>query len=437
MASPRTEAVKLLMKIEKDSSYSALSLSAMLKKSDFSDVRDVNFASALLYGVLEHKITLDYNIALYLNSSISKLKPAVLNILRVGAFQLLYLDKIPVSAAVNESVKISKKLNASYASGLINAVLRKISANGLKLPVNGSDAYVLSVKYSVDETIVGCLIRDYGVDKTREFLDVYNGRRPIFIRRNSLLCSDSELINSLSEDGVSVSCTDLDGCFSVAHTGDIAELNAYKNGLFHVQDKSSQFCCKILDVKEGDSVLDCCAAPGGKSFTVAQYLNKNGNLLSCDIFEHKTKLILSGAERLGIDNISVECIDARELGNKYSEFDKVLCDVPCSGFGVIGRKPEIRYKSYDDVKDLPEIQRQILYSCAATVKKGGVLVYSTCTLNKEENDLVCERFLNDFPDFSIADDDYYRCFTDNYITVFPDKSGGDGFFIAKFYKGKN
>lgn len=437
MASPRIEAVKLLTNIEKDSSYSALSLSAMLKKTDFADVRDVNFLSALIYGVLEHKITLDYNISLYLNSSLSKLKPTVLNILRVGAYQLLYMNKIPISAAVNEAVKISKKLNASYASGLINAVLRKISLNGLQLPEKGCVSFIMSVEFSVDESIVTALIRDYGIEKTREFLSIYNGRRPIFIRRNSLKCNDEELVKSLSEDGVSVLETDLDGCLAVCHTGDIAELNAYKNGLFHVQDKSSQLCCKILGVNKNDFVLDCCAAPGGKSFTIAQYLNRTGKILSCDIFEHKTNLISVGAGRLGIENITVECIDARKLGNKYSGFDKVLCDVPCSGFGVIGRKPEIRYKSDEEIKGLPEIQREILYSCAATVKEGGSLVYSTCTLNKNENDLICDRFLKDFPEFSVSDDAFYRSLTDKYITVFPDKNGGDGFFIAKFYKGKN
>ncbi len=437
MASPRTEAVKLLVKIEKEASYSALTLSSMLKNSHFDDERDVSFASALVYGVLEHKISLDYNISLYLSSKITKLKPVVLNILRTGAFQLLFMDKIPTSAAVNEAVKMSKKLNASYASGLINAVLRKISLNGLVLPDNCDDAERLSIEYSVNKNIADKLISDYGTEKVKQIFDVFKGRRPIFVRQNTLKCTEEELINSLSADGVVTASTELNGCFTVEHTGDIADLDAYKKGLFHVQDKSSQFCCKLLDVKEGDSVLDSCAAPGGKSFTLAQYLNSKGSLLSCDVFEHKTQLIKNGAKRLGIENISVICCDAAELDKKVSDMDKVICDVPCSGFGVMGRKPEIRYKSMQELSELPIIQKEILYSCAKTVKEGGTLIYSTCTLNKDENDRICDQFLVDFPEFSIADDDYYRSFTDRYITIFPDSQGGDGFFVAKFYKGKN
>lgn len=437
MSSPRTEAVKLLVKIDKEASYSALTLSSMLRNSLFEDARDVSFAAALVYGVLEHRITLDYNISLYLSGKLSKLKPVVLNILRVGAFQLLYMDKIPSSAAVNEAVKMSKNLNASYASGLINAILRKISVNGLVLPDNRDSAEHFSVEYSVNKDIVDKLLADYGADKLTDILSVFSGRRPIFIRHNTLKCSETELISSFSQDGVVVSATDLEGCFSVEHTGDIAELSAYKKGFFHVQDKSSQLCCKLMGVNEGDMILDCCAAPGGKSFTLAQYLNNTGSILSCDIFDHKAQLIKAGACRLGIENLSVVCCDARELNKKVTAVDKLICDVPCSGFGVMGRKPEIRYKSMNELSDLPLIQKEILYSCAQIVKDGGTLIYSTCTLNKDENDRICDQFLIDFPEFSIADDDYYLSFTDRYITVFPDYQGGDGFFVAKFYKGKN
>lgn len=437
MASPRTEAVKLLIKIEQDASYSALSLSAMLRSVSFNDTRDTNFASALVYGVLEHKLTLDYNISLYIKSSLSKLKPAVMNILRTGAFQILYMDKVPVSAAVNEAVKISKKMNSAYASGMINAVLRKIAASGLMLPENSSCAHTISVEYSVNIDIAEKLLTDYGEETTREILTTFNGRRPIYIRHNSLKGTADCLNDSLISDSVQVAPTDLEGCFCVEHTGDIAELKAYSQGLFHVQDKSSQLCCKLLGVNEGDKILDCCAAPGGKSFTLAQYLNNKGSILSCDVFEHKTKLIQSGAKRLGIENLSVVCCDARELGERYSGFDKVLCDVPCSGFGVMGRKPEIRYKSSDEIKELPLLQKEILYSCAKTVKDGGYLIYSTCTLNKDENDHICDMFLHDYPEFSISADPDYRSITDKYITILPDVNGGDGFFIAKFYKGKN
>lgn len=435
MSNPRITAVKLLTKFEKNSSYSALALSDELKKINFSDSRDKAFAVSLIYGVLEHKITLDYNISLYLVSKLSKLKIEVLNILRVGAYQLLYMDKIPKSAAVNEAVNSSKKMGLSFSSGLINAVLHKIANKGLILPDEENTADYLSVLYSADKSILSSVISDFGIEKTKEIFSVFSGRRPIYIRHNSLKCSEEQLCESLKKDGVEVTSASLDGCFCINNTGDIAELAAYKNGWFHVQDMSSQLCCKLLDVRPGDTVVDCCAAPGGKSFTLAQYLCGSGSILSCDMYEHKTKLIENGAKRLGINNLKAVCSDARELYKQGLNADKVLCDVPCSGFGVIGRKPEIRYKTMDELSELPIIQKEILYSCAKMVKSGGTLIYSTCTLNKAENDAVCDSFLSDFPDFSIASQGEYSELTDKYLTVFPEALGGDGFFIAKFIRG--
>lgn len=430
MADPRTEAVKLLTKIEKDSSYSSILIADAFRNVKFPDVKDTAFAVSLVYGVLEKKLTLDYNIALYLTSKLSRLKPEVLSILRIGAYQILFCDKIPDSAAVNEAVKISKKTGAAFASGLINAVLRKISQSGLQLPEHN-----LSVIYSVDPSVADSLVGDYGYDKTVEILENFNGRRPIFIRVNTIKCNERELISSLEADGVVVGKTELENCLSVENTGDITKLQAFREGLFFVQDMSSQLCCRIADVKPGNVVVDCCAAPGGKTFSMAQYLGNTGRITSCDMYEHKTKLISDTAERLGINNVTTVCCDARELPLKTDKADVVLCDVPCSGFGVMGRKPEIRYKKTSELAEIPVIQKEILYSCCEMVKPGGTLVYSTCTLNKKENDNICDDFLISHPDFRIADDEYYRSLTDRYITVFPSREGGDGFFIAKFIRG--
>lgn len=435
MPDPRTEAVRLLTKFEKDASYSAIALSEALKNIDFADSRDVSFAVSLVYGVLEHKITLDYNISLYLTSSVKKLKPVVLNCLRIGAYQLLYLDKVPQSAAVNESVRIVKKLGFSFASGLVNAVLRKIASSGLILPDDSNQEEYLSVRFSVDLSIARMLIRDYGFEKAQDILDVFSGRRPIYIRHNTLRCTEEQLKASLEADGVSFKETELEGCISISDTGDISRLSAYKNGYFHVQDMASQICCKLLGAKGGERIIDCCAAPGGKSFTVAQYMENCGSLISCDMYEHKISLINSGAKRLGITVIDAVCSDAVRLNTLYSETDRVLCDVPCSGIGVMGRKPEIRYKNEADFSSLPEIQKNILYSCSEMVRKGGVLIYSTCTLNKKENEEICEGFLRDHPDFYISDDADYKSLTDRFITFLPDKNGSDGFFIAKFIRG--
>ena len=435
MPDPRTEAVRLLTKFEKDASYSAIALSEALKNIDFADSRDVSFAVSLVYGVLEHKITLDYNISLYLTSSVKKLKPVVLNCLRIGAYQLLYLDKVPQSAAVNESVRIVKKLGFSFASGLVNAVLRKIASSGLILPDDSNQEEYLSVRFSVDISIARMLIRDYGFEKAQDILDVFSGRRPIYIRHNTLRCTGEQLKASLEADGVSFKETELEGCISISDTGDISRLSAYKNGYFHVQDMASQICCKLLGAKNGERIIDCCAAPGGKSFTVAQYMKNSGSLISCDMYEHKISLINSGAKRLGITVIDAVCSDAVRLNTMYSEADRVLCDVPCSGIGVMGRKPEIRYKNEADFSSLPEIQKNILYSCSEMVRKGGVLIYSTCTLNKKENEEICEGFLRDHPDFYISDDADYKSLTDRFVTFLPDKNGSDGFFIAKFIRG--
>lgn len=435
MPDPRLEAVKLLMQIQKDSSYSSLAVTQALKEIQFSDPRDTAFAVSLVYGVLEKKLTLDYNISLYLSDKTTRLKSNVRNTLRVGAYQLLFLDKIPQSAAVNESVKITKALGAKFATGLVNAVLRRIAENGLVLPSTDNIYKDLSIKYSVGADIVDSVISDYGKNEAENIFSVYSGRRPIYIRHNKYKCTEKELFDSLNAAGVAVTSTSLNGCFSVENTGDITSLDAFRRGYFYVQDMSSQLCCLLLDAKAGDVVIDCCAAPGGKSFTLSQYMNNDGKIVSCDIHSHKTELIRKTAERLGISNIETICCDARELKNMYSQVDKVLCDVPCSGFGVIGRKPEIRYKRKDEFKGLPALQKEILFSCAQMVKKGGTLIYSTCTLNRNENDYVCEAFLKEFPEFRISDDDLYSSRTDRFLTVFPEKSGGDGFFIAKFIRG--
>ncbi len=435
MADVRNIAVKILTKLELQKAYSSIAVSDLLKNYDVQDKRDTSFIINLVYGVLEHKLTLDYNIGLYLTGKTSKLKNDLLNILRVGAFQILYLDKIPVSASVNEAVKSAKKNGCAYASGMVNAVLRKISKNGIILP-EGNDIEYLSIKYSVSPSIVRMLTDDYDKNTVISFFEAFEGRRPIYIRRNILKCTEEQMICSLVNCGVEVKKTNIDNCYSIAHSGDITKLEAFSDGWFYVQDMSSQICCKLLGAKKGDFVVDCCAAPGGKSFTISQYIENEGTVISCDIHEHKTLLIKKTSEKLGLSVIDTVCSDARELNQKGYKADKVLCDVPCSGLGVMGRKPEIRYKSAEELKNLPELQKEILFSCAEMVKDGGTLIYSTCTLNKSENEEVCEAFLREFPDFSISSDSVYRELTDRFLTVFPDKNGGDGFFIAKFVRGK-
>lgn len=434
MKSARRIAAEALIKIDNDASYSSLTLNSFLSKETLLSAKDSAFVTRIVYGVIERRITLDYNLALYLKDPIKKLRPNVLACLRMGAYQILFSDKIPDRAAVNESVALSKELGVSYASGMMNAVLRKISANGLCLPDESQNAALyLSVKYSCPVPLLTHFLIHYGREKTEQHLAASLSARPLFIRRNTLLCTEEMLISSLTSSGVSVVPDSLNGCYVLNTAGDITRLEAYKKGWFHVQDRSSQLAVMLLGARPSQTVVDCCAAPGGKSFTAAQYMENTGTLYSCDMYAHKTVLIENGAKRLGIRNITVLCEDAAQLYKRNIVADAVLCDVPCSGYGVIGRKPEIRYKDPAQFLSLPETQYAILCSGARMVKPGGTLLYSTCTLNPAENEDVCRRFLSEHADFTISIDPVYRAAANgDYLTVFASDQGGDGFFAARF-----
>lgn len=433
MSDSRKIAAKILLSVEKDNAYSSLSLASSLKKESFSDERDKALVTNIVYGVLERKITLDYNISLYLKNPIKKLHPAVLTILRVGAYQLLFMDKIPASAAVNETVKLTNAFGVGFSRGLVNAVLRKISAAGLAYPDKNNVIEYLSVVMSCSVELVEFFTRNYGLEKAGALLSASLGKRPVFIRVNTLKTNAEKLTSLLSAQKVTVTETQLENCLRVDNTGDITELDAYKKGLFYVEDMSSQLCVRLMGIKPGDTVVDCCGAPGGKSFCSAMYLNDKGKLYSCDMYEQKINLIKEGAARLGITCLEALCCDARTLPSQIGSADAVLCDVPCSGFGVMGRKPEIREKKNEDIDTLPAIQYGILSVCCEMVKKGGTLVYSTCTLNPAENENNCRKFLDSHPDFELASDEDYLSFANGgYVNIIPSENGGDGFFVAKF-----
>lgn len=438
MADPRSVAAGILLDIEIKKAYSALSLSDALSGQSLNDPRDRAFVSGLVYGVLDHKLTLDHNISLYLTSKLSRLHPEVLTVLRIGALQILYLDKIPDSAAVNEAVRYIKKSKCSYASGLVNAVLRKISANGLIYPEDDGSAEYLAVRYSVPAELVKHFIRYYGREEALSVLSLAEGRRPVFIRVNSTKTTEEGLAGLLSTEDAGLKKTALPNCCELDFHGDITSLSAFKEGLFHVQDMSSQLCCAVVSPAPGTTFVDCCAAPGGKSFTCAELMENKGTVISCDVFEHKTKLIGDGAERLGLSCIKTVCGDARLLSKTVKDADTVLCDVPCSGFGVLGRKPEIRYKDINEAYGLPALQTSVLESCSSMVRSGGVLVYSTCTLDPKENEEVCLKFLSAHKEFEPEEFCIpgFENSADGFLTVFPSTDGGDGFFIAKFRRKK-
>lgn len=418
------------MKIEKDSAFSNLILDSFLTKTEL-DARDKSFVSALFYGVIERKLTLDYNLSLYLDKPLKKLKPEVLVLLRLGAYQILFMDKVPSSAAVNESVKLSKK-TCSFASGLINAVLRKVDKNGLCLPDKNNLAEYLSVKFSCEKWICEKWIKEYGEDDTVNILEACNGSPDIFIRVNTTKTNPDILIESLKAEGVFAEKTYIDNALKIVLGGkDIERLKAYSDGYFHVQDLASQICIKALDAKAGERVFDLCSAPGGKAYTTAEYMENSGSVLCFDKYQKRVDLIEKGALRLNLGIIEGEVSDALVFREDLGLADRVLCDVPCSGLGIIRRKPEIKYKSEDELKDLPEIQYSILTNGAKYVKKGGRLIYSTCALSKAENENVCQKFLDENESFKVIRPIPEICNND-FITLMPHKFDSDGFFIACF-----
>lgn len=427
MKSARQTAFEILNKIQRDNSYSNLALDHALDKAD-TDNKDKNFISALVYGVTERRITLDYNLSLYLSQPIKKLKPEVLTALRLGAYQILFMDKIPVSAAVNESVKLAKKNGAAFASGLVNAVLRKIISNGLK--TDGS----MSVNYSAPEWLCDMWCRSYGRENAEKLLKASFGAVDTVLRVNTEKIDAENLINLLAEEGFDCEIGgNVENSAVVKSGGAVHKTEAYKNGLFHVQDAASQLCCKALGVQENETVIDICAAPGGKSFTLAENMKNTGRIISCDIYEHRLTLISDGAERLGLTNIETVRNDGNVFNPDFPLADKILCDVPCSGLGVIRKKPEIRFKKSEEVDKLQDLQYSIMCISSRYLKIGGVMVYSTCSLNPNENEKIVEKFLTEHDNFEgvrvLSDISRYGVDTD-YLTLMPHIHGCDGFFIS-------
>lgn len=427
MKSARQTAFEILNKIQRNDSYSNLTLDAFLEKSS-TEQQEKRLISALVYGVTERLLTLDYNLSLYLSQPMKKLKPEVLTALRMGAYQILFMEKIPVSAAVNESVKLVKSNKAAYASGLVNAVLRKISLNGLK--DNGS----MSVKYSAPQWLCELWSESYGEENTEKILEASFGSTETALRVNSLKTDERELSEKLlKEDFICRKSELLPNALLADGSGAIHKTDCFKDGLFHVQDISSQLCCAALAPEENDTVLDICAAPGGKSFTLAQLMKNKGRLISCDVYDHRLKLIQDGAERLGIGNIEVLLNDGASYNKDLPKADKILCDVPCSGLGVIRKKPEIRYKKAEEVDKLSDLQYAILCISSQYLKIGGELVYSTCSLNPNENERIIERFLcehNDFESVRVLENIKRYGDDTDYLTLMPHIHGCDGFFIS-------
>ncbi len=440
MANSRKTAFKVLLKIEQDGAYSNITLNNAVKEGELSPL-DSAFTSALVYGVLERKITLDYIIRQYSKIPLRKIELKTKIILRLGLLQMAFMDKVPESAAVNESVKLAKQQKLQKSSGFINAILRSFARDNceIKYPDSKDKLKYYSVKYSCPQELVKLWLESYGEDNAKGILEHLSGRPNIYARVNTLRTTASDLIDLLSQDKVKAEKVDFpENAIRIADTGSIERLKAYKGGLLHIQDLSSQLCVYFLSAEKDQTVLDICSAPGGKTFTTAQYMQNSGKIIACDMYEHKISLIAKGARRLGIDIVETCLRDGSADDKSLPTADRILCDVPCSGLGVLSRKPEIRYKENLIDTDLPQIQYKILCESAKYLKKGGRLVYSTCTLNPEENNKNTAKFLAEHPEFEGVTLELpkklNRAFDEekNEITLMPHTFEGDGFYIAVF-----
>lgn len=440
MANSRKTAFKVLLKIEQDGAYSNIALNNAVKEGELTPL-DAAFTSALVYGVLERKITLDYIIKQYSKIPLRKIELKTKIILRLGLLQMAFMDKIPESAAVNESVKLAKQQKLQKSSGFINAILRSFARDNCKVkyPDIKNKAEYYSVKYSCPQPLVKLWLESYGEENAKGILEKLSGRPNIYARVNTLRTTAEKLIDALADDKVKAEKVDFpENSVRLADTGSIERLKAYKGGLFHIQDLSSQLCAYFLSAEKGQTVLDICSAPGGKTFTTAEYMHNSGKIIACDMYEHKLKLIEKGAKRLGIDIVETCLRDGSSDENPLPMADRILCDVPCSGLGVLSRKPEIRYK--DDLIDtnLADIQYKILCESAKYLKKGGKLVYSTCTLNPQENNKNTAKFLAEHSDFEGVALELPHQFGRAYeeqpyeITIMPHSYDGDGFYISVF-----
>ena len=438
MANVRNIAYKVLYRVLHEDAYSAIALNSAVHEENLSG-GDVSFLSALVYGVLERKLMLEYIIRQYSSIRIKKIEAKTLIVLYLGMYQLIYMDKVPDSAAVNESVKLCKQLKLYKSSGFVNAVLRNFvrADKQYKLPDQSDRLRYLSVVYSCPECITKEMLDTYGEELTELILKGIIGRPPICVRVNTLKTDTNSLIAELEKQGITAERVPyLSDSLYLSSTGSLDKIPQFRQGHFFVEDAASQLCAEMLDAQPGEKIADVCAAPGGKSLYTAIKMGDRGEVFSYDIHEHKIKLMKDNAKRLGVSSIRTAVRDASS-DTALPECQRILCDVPCSGWGILRRKPEIRYKTDTNIDNLPNLQYSILCMSAKYLPIDGALVYSTCTLRKAENHKVVERFLKEHPDFvgealELPDGIGHKVTEQPYcLTLLPGVYNTDGFFIAK------
>ncbi|WP_046175101.1 16S rRNA (cytosine(967)-C(5))-methyltransferase RsmB [Domibacillus indicus] len=431
----REIALDLIDTVEKSGSYSNLMLNTAIEKNHISG-RDAALLTEITYGTIQRKLTLDFYLAPFL-----KKKPErwVHNLLRLSLYQMLYLDKVPERAVIHEAVNIAKKRGHKGIAGMVNGVLRSIQREGVQGTQSiQDDAERISIETSHPLWLVKRWIKAYGTKKT-EAMCQYNLTAPEqAVRVNTMKLSRDEAVSALKEEGFEAVQSEVSPYAVRILKGNAAKSALYKQGAISIQDESSMLVAPVVGAKPGQRILDMCSAPGGKTAHLAEQMDGKGHIDALDIHAHKLKLVAQNADRLALSNIHVQKQDARKAGELFEEktFDAILVDAPCSGLGVIRRKPDLKYaKTEQDLDNLQRIQLSILDAAVPLLKENGVLVYSTCTVDREENEGTVNAFLNAHPEFEPAPLEQISITPEQtMIQVFPNDFGGDGFFISKFRK---
>jgi 16S rRNA (cytosine967-C5)-methyltransferase len=444
--SARETALKILYNINEKSSYTGIAINEHIKACK-PDERDRAFISELVHGVVRWRERLDYVIESFSKIRLKKLSPWIFNILRLGVYQLLFMDRVPQSASCNESVNLAKKYGHKSSTGYVNAVLRNIAINrtNIKYPDRNIEPLEFySVFHSHPQWLVKRYLESYGGKFTEELLSANNESPSFTIRTNTLRTTPGQLAEILNKTGYECkSAGYVEEALVVDTPAGIFETDAFREGLFIVQDEGSMLVSKILDPRPGERIIDVCAAPGGKSTHIAQLMRNKGSIEAWDIHTHRLRLIQQNSERLGTVIIKTHEQDASQFVPEYrGKADRVLLDAPCSGFGTIRRRPDIKWSRQErDIAQLAKLQYEILDTSVRYLKKGGILVYATCTNEPEENLQVIDKFLDRHGDFTLCDftQTLPECFRkdscrEGYINFFPHMDGIDGFFVSKLLK---
>lgn len=426
----REIALKVLYEVDKNDAYSNIALDEILRKtrkvSNEIDERDIGFISEIVYGTIAWRLTIDEIIKKYSNIKIRKISLWILNILRMSIYQILFLDRVPKSAAVNEGVNLAKRYGHKASSNFVNAVLRKVDKKDYEEFFSiENDVERISKTTSMPVWIVEELLKQNTIEKVEEICQASNLKPKLYIRVNRLKTDKQMLTESLEKKEIKIEGGSTEDFLILKGIKNIENLEEFKRGMFTIQDETAGLIPRILNPKPNEKVLDACSSPGGKTTYMAELMNNQGELKAWDLHEHRVKLVDKTANRLGITIIETEVKDATIYEEKYFEyFDKILLDVPCLGIGVLKRKPDIKWKrKKEDIKEITQLQEEILSNCSKYLKPEGELVYSTCSILREENEEIIHKFIKNNKNFQI----------EKQLQIYQNEKT-DGFFICKMRK---